>query len=129
MTKKKRDYAKRNVAYAMQSCDRVMERLLELQAMFLGHPSNYYQMLEQIAGLQLVVQQLIEKLCVQVWGKVPKNLDRWTGTGRDYVNRIKAVREEWESGQDNDNGSMRQVSPKLSIRPGATAESELSEDP
>ena len=129
MTRTKRDHAKRNVAYALQCCDRVIERLLELQAMFEGHPSNYYQMLEQIAGLQLMVQQLIEKLCKEVWGKVPANLDRWTGTGRDYINRIKAAREEWEGAQDDDNGSMRQVSAELPVRPVGASGADSTENP
>lgn len=109
MPKRKRDYAKRNIAYALQSCDRVMQRLLELQAMFAGHPSNYGDLLEQIAGMQLLVQKTIEKLCLQLWGKVPANLDRWTGTGRDYVQRVKAAREAWQDEQDDGDGEVHKM--------------------
>lgn len=115
MPKKKRDLAKRTIAYALQCSDRVMERLLELQAMFDGHPSNYGEMLEQIAGMQLLVHQTIEKLCVQLWGKPPANLDRWTGTGRDHTNRIKAFREEWQREQANCDDSVPQVQAALSV--------------
>ncbi len=129
MPKKKRDYAKRNVAYALQSSDRVIERLLELQAMFEGHPSNYYQMLEQIAGMQFMVQQLIEKLCKEVWGKVPANLDRWTGTGREYIDRVKAAREAWQSEQDDDNGSVREMQAELPVRPVRASGADPTENP
>ena len=117
MPKKKRDYAKRNAAYALQSSDRVMERLLELQEMFLGHPSNYYDLLEQMAGMQLMVHQTIEKFCIRLWGKVPANLERWTGTGREHTNRVKAAREEWQGAQNDDNGTVRQMSAELPVRP------------
>ncbi|KKN29044.1 hypothetical protein LCGC14_0848000 [marine sediment metagenome] len=115
MPKKKRDYAKRNAAYALQSSDRVMERLLELQEMFNGHPSNYYALLEQMVGMQFMTHQIIEKFCLQLWGKVPANLERWTGTGREHTNRVKAARKEWQGAQDDDNGLLRQVSEELPV--------------
>ncbi len=121
MTKKKRDYAKRNAAYALQSSDRVMERLLELQEMFLGHPSNYYDLLEQLAGMQLMVHANIEKFCLRLWGKVPANLDRWTGTGREHTNRVKAAREEWENAKDNRDSDVREMPKELPVSHGTTA--------
>ncbi len=129
MPKKRRDYAKRNAAYALQSSDRVMERLLELQEMFLGHPSNYYDLLEQMVGMQFMVHQTIEKFCIQLWGKVPANLERWTGTGREHTNRVKAAREEWQDAQDDNNGTVRQVSAKLPIRSVGSAGADSAENP
>ena len=129
MPKTKRDYAKRNAAYALQSSDRVMGRLLELQEMFHGHPSNYYALLEQLAGMQLMVHANIEKFCVRLWGKVPANLERWTGTGREHTNRVKAAREEWQSEQDDGDGDVREMQAELPIRPDAAQEREPSPAP
>ena len=94
MAKKARDYAKRKAGYALQSCERVMIRMLELKDMFEGHPSGLGEYAEAIATMQLSVESAIKDFCVRAWGKVPDKAERWTGTGREHTNAMQAKERE-----------------------------------
>jgi len=106
MPKRKRDFDKRRLGYALGCLDNAMSRILELKAPFdevlhLDPMADDYEekLLELTDGYEHArldyalylalmtchqAEELLSKFALSAWGIVPDNVRKWTNTGQDW---------------------------------------------